>query len=206
MADTVLSHVTSQNRPFNAQNVADALGKHGIKKGAAQKYLEQLVDAGKIAVKDAGKQKVFFALQDGDVLSAETTKAMEFEIKEKTSELSEAKQALAQKHAALRQLGKTLTVEQMRLKTDSLAKQSGALETKLAPLRIGTGDAVSPETLRKTEDAFIFAVEQWQQRKRKFTDAFETILDSTGATKKKMGEDIGVEVRPRAFPKSRRTV
>jgi len=65
---------------------------------------------------------------------------------------------------------------------------------------------VSPETLRKTEDAFIFAVEQWQQRKRKFTDAFETILDSTGATKKKMGEDIGVEVRPRAFPKSRRTV
>jgi predicted transcriptional regulator len=125
MADTVLSHVTSQNRPFNAQNVADALGKHGIKKGAAQKYLEQLVDAGKIAVKDAGKQKVFFALQDGDVLSAEETKAMEFEIKEKTSELSEAKQALAQKHAALRQLGKTLTVEQMRLKTDFLAKQSG---------------------------------------------------------------------------------
>jgi len=42
----VLAHMDAQNRPFNAQNIADALGKHGIKKGPAQKYLDNLTELG----------------------------------------------------------------------------------------------------------------------------------------------------------------
>ena len=80
MADTVLQHITAQNRPFNAQNVADALGRHGIKKGLAQKYLDQLAESGKICVKESGKQRVFYALQDAQVMDAEQTKAMEADI------------------------------------------------------------------------------------------------------------------------------
>tara|TARA_B110000977_G_scaffold186460_1_gene252453 strand:+ start:6965 stop:7804 length:840 start_codon:yes stop_codon:yes gene_type:complete len=196
MADTVLQHVTSQNRPFNATNVADALGKHGIKKGLAQKYLEQLAEQGKINVKDGGKQKVFFALQTDDVMSGDESKAMEAEIKEKSRDLVEAKSQLQQKHVTLRQLSKTLTIAQMKLKTESLAKQNGALELKLEPLRASKGDEISPATLKKTEDNFVSYVTEWQSRRRKFTDAFETILDSTGATKNKMADDIGLEFDP----------
>ena len=188
--------MTSQNRPFNATNVADALGKHGIKKGLAQKYLEQLAEQGKINVKDGGKQKVFFALQTDDVMSGDESKAMEAEIKEKSRDLVEAKSQLQQKHVTLRQLSKTLTIAQMKLKTESLAKQNGALELKLEPLRASKCDEISPATLKKTEDNFVSYVTEWQSRRRKFTDAFETILDSTGATKNKMADDIGLEFDP----------
>ena len=39
-------------------------------KGLAQKYLDALAERGKIAFRDAGKQKVYHALQDGEVLDA----------------------------------------------------------------------------------------------------------------------------------------
>jgi hypothetical protein len=54
MADTVLQHMNAQNRPFNAQNIADALGRHGIKKGLAQKHLDTLHNDGKINCKVRG--------------------------------------------------------------------------------------------------------------------------------------------------------
>ena len=196
MADTVLQYVNSQNRPFNAQNVADALGRHGIKKGLAQKYLDQLAESGKICVKESGKQRVFYALQDTQVMDPEQTKEMEADIKTKTTALAEAKSALQKKHATLRRLAKTLTVPQMETKTNALAKQNAALEARLAPLRASKGEDVSSETLKNTEDAFIACVEQWSSRRRKFTDAFETILESVDAPKKKMADDIGVEFDP----------
>jgi 26S proteasome regulatory subunit (ATPase 3-interacting protein) len=196
MADTVLQHINAQNRPFNAQNVADALGRHGIKKGLAQKYLDQLAESGKICVKESGKQRVFYATQDGIPMDPAQTEAMEADIKTKTAALADAKSELQKKHATLRRLAKTLTVPQMRLKTDALAKQNDALEAKLKPLRASKGEDVSPETLRKTEDAFISSVEQWSSRRRKFTDAFDTVLESVGAPRKKMADDLGVEFDP----------
>ena len=33
MSNLVSEYINAQNRPFNAQNIADALGRHGIKKG-----------------------------------------------------------------------------------------------------------------------------------------------------------------------------
>ena len=194
MADTVLQHINAQNRPFNAQNVADALGRHGIKKGLAQKYLDQLAESGKICVKESGKQRVFYAKQDGIPMDPVQTEAMEADIKTKTAALADAKSELQKKHATLRRLAKTLTVPQMRLKTDALAKQNDALGRQ--PLRASKGEDVSPETLRKTEDAFITIVEQWSSRRRKFTDAFDTVLESVGAPRKKMADDLGVEFDP----------
>ena len=73
--DEVLAYVTAMNRPLNATNVGDALGSRGVKKGLAQKYLETLAEKGKIGVKEAGKQKVYFPPQDDEVLSAEELKA-----------------------------------------------------------------------------------------------------------------------------------
>ena len=35
MSNLVSEYINAQNRPFNAQNIADALGRHGIKKGMA---------------------------------------------------------------------------------------------------------------------------------------------------------------------------
>ena len=196
MADTVLQYVNSQNRPFNAQNVADALGRHGIKKGLAQKYLDQLAEGGKIRVKEAGKQKVYYACQDAEVMSAEETAAAEASSKATASSLAEAQAALRAKHAELSRLAKQLTAKQMAAKTEQLNKENAELETKLAPLRAKKGADVSPTEMRKMEDEFVKLVEAWSGRRRRFNDALEVILESTGATKKKMADDVGIEAEP----------
>ena len=138
---------------------------------APQKYLDQLAESGKICERD-GKQRVF-TTQDGIPMDPAQTEAMEADIKTKTAALADAKSE-QKKHATLRRLAKTLTVPQIRLKTDALAKHDG---TRSKPLRASKGEDVSPETLRKTEDAFITSVEQWSSRRRKFTDAFDTVLE-----------------------------
>ena len=40
---------------------------------------------------------------------------------------------------------------------------------------------------------FVDLVEQWSSRRRRFNDAFETILESGGMAKKKLADDVGVE-------------
>lgn len=55
---------SQQNRPLNAQNVADALQKFNLKKAAIQKALDNLADGGRISFKEYGKQKVYLARQD----------------------------------------------------------------------------------------------------------------------------------------------
>ena len=114
MADVVLNYVNQQNRPFNAQNIADALGRHGIKKGLAQKHLDTLLNDGKINCKDAGKQKVYFALQTGEVMTPEQVAEAEATIKVRTQELSQARAENQRRHAKLAALAKQLTVKQMK--------------------------------------------------------------------------------------------
>ena len=74
--DVVLTYVNDVDRPVNATNVGDALGARGVKKGLAQKYLDALAERGKIALRDAGEQKVYHALQDGEVLDADALREM----------------------------------------------------------------------------------------------------------------------------------
>lgn len=193
MAETVLEYVNAQNRPFNAQNIADALGRHGIKKGMAQKYLDSLASDGKILVKEAGKQKVYFAIQDAEVMTPEEQKEAEATIKARTEELARVKGELERKHAKLRAMAQMLTVKQMKAKTAQLTNDNAALETKLGPLRAAGTAEVSASQMAKTEKEFVELVEMWSTRKRRFNDAFEIILESGGMTKKKLGDDLGIE-------------
>lgn len=86
----MLHFIKQQNRPFNAQLVADNLAQFGLKKGPIQKALDSLSDAGKIrckvsillkvmlirhimqslhiltvlALQEFGKTKIYVALQE----------------------------------------------------------------------------------------------------------------------------------------------
>ena len=59
----VYDYCARQNRPFNATNLADALQKEGIKKAAAQRYLDTLVSDNRLSLTERGKSKVYFAIQ-----------------------------------------------------------------------------------------------------------------------------------------------
>jgi len=176
MADVVAEYMLAQNRPLNAQNVADALGRHGIKKGLAQKYLDTLSERGTIAVKEAGKSKVYFAPQTASVMTPEEVAEAECAIKRRTEELANSRAEAARKRARLSAYATQLTVKQMKARTTQLATENGDLETKLAPLRASKGAEISPAEMKKAEDAFVNLVELWGKRKRGFDDVFEVIV------------------------------
>ena len=194
MSNLVSEYINAQNRPFNAQNIADALGRHGIKKGMAQKHLDSLTDKGEIAVEQGGKSFVWYKVQDPEgVLPDDVLKEMEADKKVKATRLAELNGEVAKRKARMMQMAKQLTTKQMKVKVEQLTAENASMETRLVPMRAAKGTSVSASEMKKMEDEFVKHVELWGKRRRDFNDALATILDNLGHSKKKMADELGLE-------------
>ena len=191
--DVVLTYVNDVNRPVNATNVGDALGARGVKKGLAQKYLDALAERGKIALRDAGKQKVYHALQDGEVLDADALREMRARTRVVMEEVGGLNENVRGLKSTLRALRSVQSVEEMETARRALEKENAALEERLAPLRLAKkkGEVITESERVKIEDAFLKSMETWLDRRRKFNNLFETVLEGTGLQKKKLWDDLG---------------
>lgn len=193
--DVVLTYVNDVNRPVNATNVGDALGARGVKKGLAQKYLDALAERGKIALRDAGKQKVYHALQDGEVLDADALREMRSRTRVVMEEVGGLNENVRGLKSTLRALRSVQSVEEMETARRALEKENAALEERLAPLRLAKkkGEVITESERVKIEDAFLKSMETWLDRRRKFNNLFETVLEGTGLQKNKLWNDLGAE-------------
>ena len=193
--DVVLTYVNDVNRPVNATNVGDALGARGVKKGLAQKYLDARAERGKIALRDAGKQKVYHALQDGEVLDADALREMRARTRVVMEEVGGLNENVRGLKSTLRALRSVQSVEEMETARRALEKENAALEERLAPLRLAKkkGEVITESERVKIEDAFLKSMETWLDRRRKFNNLFETVLEGTGLQKKKLWDDLGAE-------------
>lgn len=191
----MLTYVNDVNRPVNATNVGDALGARGVKKGLAQKYLDALAERGKIALRDAGKQKVYYALQDGEVLDADALREMRARTRVVMEEVGGLNENVRGLKSTLRALRSVQSVEEMETARRALEKENAALEERLAPLRLAKkkGEVITESERVKIEDAFLKSMETWLDRRRKFNNLFETVLEGTGLQKKKLWDDLGAE-------------
>ena len=191
----MLTYVNDVNRPVNATNVGDALGARGVKKGLAQKYLDALAERGKIALRDAGKQKVYHALQDGEVLDADALREMRSRTRVVMEEVGGLNENVRGLKSTLRALRSVQSVEEMETARRALEKENAALEERLAPLRLAKkkGEVITESERVKIEDAFLKSMETWLDRRRKFNNLFETVLEGTGLQKKKLWDDLGAE-------------
>lgn len=191
----MLTYVNDVNRPVNATNVGDALGARGVKKGLAQKYLDALAERGKIALRDAGKQKVYHALQDGEVLDADALREMRARTRVVMEEVGGLNENVRGLKSTLRALRSVQSVEEMETARRALEKENAALEERLAPLRLAKkkGEVITESERVKIEDAFLKSMETWLDRRRKFNNLFETVLEGTGLQKNKLWNDLGAE-------------
>jgi 26S proteasome regulatory subunit (ATPase 3-interacting protein) len=193
--ETVRAYVREMNRPLNATNVGDALGARGVKKGLAQKYLDALADKGAIRVKDGGKQRVYYAAQDDEVMDAEALRTMETRTKAVNADIARASGELGALRAELRAARSVESAETMTAARRDVDAENETLETKLEPLRRAktNGEVITEGERVKVEDAFLKGMEVWLDRRRKFNNLFETVLDGTGEKKEKLWGDIGAE-------------
>ena len=196
--EVVLEYVNSMNRPLNATNVGDALSTRGVKKGLAQRYLDQLADAGKIAFKEAaGKstQKVYYPLQSEDVMSADELRDLSERTRSVMEEVGAVNAEVQALKSTLQSLRSAESVEAMADSLRALEAENAELEAKLKPLRAAkaNGDVITEAERIKIENQFLSAMETWIDRRKKFNNLFDAVLEGTGGVKKKLWEDIGAE-------------
>ena len=123
----VYDYCARQNRPFNATNLADALQKEGIKKAAAQRYLDTLVSDNRLSLTERGKSKVYFAIQPENVLPKEKINEMEHAVKTKQEQIRAKKQELQRKMKELMQQKNQISVKEIREETTKMTKENGEI-------------------------------------------------------------------------------
>lgn len=194
--DEVLRYVNEMNRPLNATNVGDALASRGVKKTLAQRYLETLAEKGKLSVKDAGKQKVYYPRQDAlEALDADALAEVVAQTREVQEELGGLNAEVAKLQGTLRSLKSVQSVDEMKKELKAFSASNAALRARLEPLRDSEakGDAITEIERVKIEDAFMKVMEVWLDRRRKFNNLFDCVLEGTGEPKKKLWASLGFE-------------
>eukprot|EP00850_Spirogloea_muscicola_P001108 SM000004S14978 [mRNA] locus=s4:519094:520476:- [translate_table: standard] len=171
--------MNEQNRPHNAQNVADALQKAGIKKTTAQKALDNLADAGHITSKEYGKQKIYLARQDQIELPS-------------PEDLEAGKRASEQLALQLRLAKSSLTYDQIQEQIQKLTDENKAMNEKLSCLRDGA--VLMPTEERITVDkSFETSIALWRRRKRAFRDLWDMITENLPGDPKELQVELGIE-------------
>ncbi|KAI3882785.1 hypothetical protein MKX03_020785 [Papaver bracteatum] len=189
----VLKFVNEQNRPLNAQNVADALQKDNLKKTAVQKALDSLCDSGRITFKEYGKQKIYVARQDQfDIPNSEELDRMKKENATLQQDLEEQKRAIGEVEGEIRALQSNLTLEQIRAKQAKLETEVEAMEEKLNKLRDGV-TLVRPEDRKAIEKLYLEKISHWRKRRRMFKDIWDTITENSPKDLKEFKEELGIE-------------
>nr|AKI32381.1 homologous pairing protein 2 [Watanabea reniformis] len=189
----VLHFIEQQNRPYNAQIVADNLAQYGLKKGPIQKALDALSEAGKITCKEFGKTKIYLAPQDGaEALNKEEQDAKLKEVQELTDKCKEGGEAVRRLRKALADTRNTLTLEQIECNINDLQGQIQEQSGKLETLRSGATLISSAERVA-IEKAFSAAMSHWAKRKRIFYNIWNSLRENIEGKIADLFEDIGVE-------------
>ncbi|XP_028768698.1 homologous-pairing protein 2 homolog [Neltuma alba] len=189
----VLNFVNEQNRPLNAQNVADALQKFNLKKSVVQKALDSLADGGRISFKEYGKQKIYLARQDlFSIPNNEELNKMKEQNADLQKQLEEQKKAISEVEGEIRTLKSNLTLEHIREREAKLRSEVEEMENKLAKLRGGV-TLVNPEERKAVEDIFLEKLSQWRKRKRIFKDLWDTLTENSPKDPKEFKEELGLE-------------
>eukprot|EP00897_Mesotaenium_endlicherianum_P004242 jgi/Mesen1/3846/ME000207S02855 len=174
----IMAFVNEQNRPLNAQYVADMLQTFGVKKTAAQKVLDAAASKGEIHFKDFGKQRIYMAKQDrferADLAGLEGLKK---ENEKLQLEVQEANRSCVEDEAALRSMQSLLTGEQIDSTIERLTEENDNMEKKLGQLREG-GIVISADDRKKAEDLYETSTALWKKRKRMFKDLWDTVTES----------------------------
>jgi len=161
----VLQLVTSTNRPYNTQLLADNLQTRGIKKPAVQRALDALVDQGKILCKECGKSKIYYPPQDNlPVLSEAQSADLKAKLSEAKTAVALGQEELKRLQAELASLSSSLSVEELKKEVERHKKEVAEMSAKLKGLQTGVR-LVTPEERRKVERQFEAALEHWRKRR-----------------------------------------
>lgn len=183
-----------ENKPFNTQGITDCLAQFGVKKGQAQKALDNLAAAADgIVCKEFGKIKLYFASQ-ADVGTAspeemESKQQLHATLIQQNNERVDAVKRLTSEVNALKG---SMSITQVEDRTLDLQLQVATDEAKLNSLQSGT-NLVSEADRKQVEQLFMENLGHWRKRRRVFKDIWDTVSESITRKKADLFEELGIE-------------
>ncbi|XP_014207205.1 homologous-pairing protein 2 homolog [Copidosoma floridanum] len=192
--EAVYRYMKLKNRPFSANDVANALEKEH-NKSATQKALEKLADHEKIFVKINGKQKVYCAKQDTKQ-NLEELKMIERELESHASEqnrkLQELEKEVKAQESALNSLKCGMSLEEAVRERNRLKESNAKFTAKLDELMESSGKQDLSGAKKKAEKDLKFYSQEYSKRKRMCNEILECIMESYPGSKNQLYQDIGI--------------
>lgn len=188
----ILDYMKTQNRPFNAVMLFENL--HGVvKKTQAVKLMADLAAAGKVVEKLKGKQKIYWATQEGLVIAdAKGLAKLDKEIESLRTEKKSIAGELGEIGSRISSLNNALTNEEADAEIEKLTKENAELETKLTRLR-GGAKLVSKADKDKAEKQYEHVRLEWRKRKRMCMDVVKQVGEGAGKKDKEIMEEVELE-------------
>eukprot|EP00658_Telonema_sp_P-2_P030533 TRINITY_DN23029_c0_g1_i2.p1 TRINITY_DN23029_c0_g1~~TRINITY_DN23029_c0_g1_i2.p1 ORF type:complete len:241 (+),score=38.00 TRINITY_DN23029_c0_g1_i2:301-1023(+) len=189
----LLGYLETQNRPFNAQIIADNMrGK--IRKSLVETALLSLVQDNKITEKVFGKARVYWRRQDElEVATSEQLDSMR-------KQLEASKQQLAQDSAKVQKLSSDLKRAACELSDGELDAQLELLQEQVDWKNARLSELKASKVLITAADRAACEKQYkhlrgcWKKRKRLVRDALDQItMNMDKFTPKTLGEEIGIE-------------
>lgn len=183
-----------ENKPFNTQGITDCLAQFGVKKGQAQKALDNLVTAADgIICKEFGKIKLYFAsqaeIQTASPEEMESKQQLHATLVQQNNERVDAVKRITAENSSLKG---SMTTQQVEERTQQLQSQVATDEAKLNSLQSGT-DLVSDADRTQVEQLFTDNLGHWRKRRRVFKDIWDTVSESINRPKEALFEELGIE-------------
>ena len=149
--------------------------------GQADKHLAQLADAGKIAFKENGKSKIYWADQSGVAeLSAQDIQRLDFQIGTLKSEKQRLAQQVAELQRSLKVQGARKSKAQLLAERGKLEAEVAAAEAELQRQKGPAKAALSTQEAEKVKKLYMMLHKEFRERKRKCVDVIDMLSEQTG--------------------------
>ncbi|KAA6396617.1 MAG: putative homologous-pairing protein 2 [Streblomastix strix] len=188
----LLDYINKQNRPFSVQNLIDNL--HGqVKKAVAQRALDSLAADSRIALKEFGKNKVYFADQTQfEVPSNERIEEIDENIQQAQNELAESEAERKGLEADNNVLQAEPTNEEVEIQTEKFKVQNADMRKRLDKLKEG-GIKIDPEYKDRVSKNYGANIAEWKARRRACIDALSNIAEGSGKGQNELINELGIE-------------
>ena len=192
----MLGVMEKEKIPFSVQEVVNHLQTAGVKKAAAQRGLDELVQKGTIVEKVFGKStKIYFLNQEGlERMEPEEMWACQAEnrlLQQQVTALSSEVRDLERK---LKALQSKKTVPELKAAIDGAKARIAVSEERLKGLR--GPNAVDEKKMATVEVGFRKYTEAWTKYKRVWGSLWDPVSEGMGLSSKKERDvlsDMGVD-------------
>ena len=149
--------------------------------GQADKHLAQLAEAGKIAFKENGKSKIYWADQSGVAeLSAQDIQQLDFQIGTLKSEKQRLAQQVAELQRSLKVQGARKSKAQLLAERGKLEAEVAAAEAELKRQKGPATAALSTHEAEKVKKLYVMLHKEFRERKRKTVDVLDMLCEQSG--------------------------